>query len=226
MTSMPRVLMAVLAVALLSTDRALLGRQFNCHPNEFNCHPNEFNCHPNEGGRRPNIVFILIDDLGWADVGCFGSRYYETPNIDRLASQGMRFTDAYAACAVCSPTRASIMTGKYPARLHLTNWIPGEGDAPSHRLRIPEWRQFLPLEEITIAQALKSAGYVSASIGKWHLGGRPYYPEHHGFDLNVAGSYLGSPPSYFWPYQGRKQCRAGPEKGRPRRRVPHRPADR
>jgi len=153
------------------------------------------------GGRRPNIVFILVDDLGWADVGCFGSRYYETPNIDCLAAQGMRFTDAYAACAVCSPTRASILTGKYPARLHLTNWIPGEGDAPTHRLRVPEWRQFLPLEEVTIAQALKSAGYVSASIGKWHLGGRPYWPEHHGFDLNIAGSYLGSPPSYFWPYQ-------------------------
>jgi arylsulfatase A len=79
--------------------------------------------------KPPNIVFILIDDLGWADVGCFGSKYYQTPNIDRLAAQGMRFTDAYAACAVCSPTRASIMTGKYPARLHLTDWIPGEGDA-------------------------------------------------------------------------------------------------
>jgi arylsulfatase A-like enzyme len=159
--------------------------------------------------QRPNIVFILIDDLGWADVGCFGSKYYETPNIDRLAAQGMRFTDAYAACAVCSPTRASIMTGKYPARLHLTNWIPGEGNAPSNRLRIPEWRQFLPLEEITIAQALRSAGYVSAAIGKWHLGGPAYYPEHHGFDLNVGGCYLGSPPSYFWPYENRRQAIPG-----------------
>src|SRR5512140_1681145 len=86
----------------------------------------------------PNIVFILIDDLGWADVGCFGSKYYQTPNIDRLAGQGMRFTDAYAACAVCSPTRASIMTGQYPARLHLTDWIAGEGNAPNHLLNIPE----------------------------------------------------------------------------------------
>ena len=157
---------------------------------------------PAAPGRQPNIVFILVDDLGWADVGCFGSKYYETPHIDRLAAQGMRFTDAYAACAVCSPTRASIMTGKYPARLHLTDWIPGEGNAPSHLLRVPTWRQFLPLEEVTIARALKAAGYVTAAIGKWHLGGPPYYPEHHGFDLNIAGSYLGSPPSYFWPYGG------------------------
>ena len=184
MTSVRRTLIVGLAVALL------------CGGNEAGRATE-----PGTGaGRRPNIVFILIDDLGWADVGCFGSKYYETPNIDRLASQGMRFTDAYAACAVCSPTRASIMTGKYPARLHLTDWIPGEGNAPSHRLHIPEWRQFLPLEEITIARTLKSAGYVSAAIGKWHLGGPAYYPERHGFDLNVGGGSLGSPPSYFWPY--------------------------
>jgi arylsulfatase A len=151
--------------------------------------------------KRPNIVFFLIDDLGWADVGCFGSKYYQTPNIDRLAKQGMRFTQAYAACAVCSPTRASIMTGKYPARLHLTNWIPGEGDAPTNALRIPDWRMFLPLEEVTIAEALKPLGYASASIGKWHLGGPKFFPEHQGFDLNVGGADLGSPPSYFWPYK-------------------------
>jgi len=121
----------------------------------------------------PNIVIILVDDLGWTDVGCFGSKYYETPNIDRLAARGMRFTNGYAACAVCSPTRASIMTGKYPARLHITNWIPGEGDAPWHLLRVPNWQPFLPLEEITVASALKPAGYVSAAIGKWHLGNEP-----------------------------------------------------
>jgi arylsulfatase A len=158
--------------------------------------------------KRPNIVFILIDDLGWADVGCFGSKYYQTPNIDRLAGQGMRFTDAYAACAVCSPTRASIMTGKYPARLHLTDWIAGEGDSPTHALLVPKWQKFLPLEEVTIAEALKPAGYICASIGKWHLGGPKYFPEHQGFDVNVAGSNLGHPPSYFWPYEG------------PRNRVP------
>ena len=161
----------------------------------------------------PNIVFILIDDLGWADVGCFGSRYYETPNIDRLAGQGMRFTDAYAACSVCSPTRASIMTGKYPARLHLTDWIPGEGNSPAHRLLVPPWQQFLPLEETTIARALKPEGYVSASIGKWHLGGPAYYPEHHGFDVNVAGTHFGHPASYFWPYEGKSHTVAGLKEG-------------
>ena len=163
--------------------------------------------------QRPNIVFILIDDLGWADVGCFGSRYYETPNIDRLASQGMRFTNGYAACAVCSPTRASIMTGKYPARLHLTNWIPGEAASPADKMLVPAWRQFLPLEEVTIAAALRTAGYVSAAIGKWHLGGPAYFPEHHGFDLNVAGCDAGHPASYFWPYEGRQHTVPGLKSG-------------
>ena len=159
--------------------------------------------------KRPNIVFILADDLGWADVGCFGSKYYETPNIDRLATQGMRFTDAYAACAVCSPTRASIMTGKYPARLHLTDYIVGEGDAPDHALLVPKWRKFLPLEEVTIAEALKPAGYICVSIGKWHLGGPKYYPEHQGFDLNVGGGNVGHPASYFWPYEGKNSSVPG-----------------
>jgi len=163
--------------------------------------------------QRPNVVFFLIDDLGWADVGCFGSQYHQTPNIDRLAAEGMRFTDAYAACAVCSPTRASIMTGKYPARLHLTDWIPGEGDSPTDPLRIPDWRKFLSLEEVTVAEALKSAGYTCASIGKWHLGGPPYYPEHQGFDLNVAGGDIGHPASYFWPYEGRTHTVPGLKDG-------------
>ncbi len=162
---------------------------------------------------KPNIVFILVDDLGWADAGCFGSKFYETPNIDRLAAQGMRFTDAYAACPVCSPTRASIMTGKYPARLHLTDWIPGEGDSGTHRLLVPKWRQFLPLEEVTIAKALKFLGYATASIGKWHLGGPQYFPEHHGFDLNVAGCDIGQPASYFWPYAGKTHTVPGLKPG-------------
>ena len=163
--------------------------------------------------KRPNIVFFLIDDLGWADVGCFGSKCYQTPNIDRLATQGMRFTDAYAACAVCSPTRVSIMTGKYPARLHLTDWIPGSGDAPTNALRIPDWRKFMPLQEVTIAEALKPAGYVSASIGKWHLGGPQYFPEHQGFDVNIAGCDIGSPDSYFWPYEGNTRTVPGLKAG-------------
>jgi arylsulfatase A-like enzyme len=149
---------------------------------------------------RPNIVFILIDDMGWADGSCFGSKFYRTPNIDRLAFGGMRFTQAYAACAVCSPTRAAIMTGKYPARLHITDWIPGEPTPKDSRFRVPAWQQHLPLEEVTLAEALKMLGYVSASIGKWHLGGTEFSPEHQGFDLNVGGCDIGSPASYFWPY--------------------------
>ena len=150
-------------------------------------------------GRKPNFVFILIDDMGWTDLSCYGSTFYETPNIDRLASRGMKFTDAYAACPVCSPTRASIMTGKYPARLHLTDWITGHVN-PTAKLRVPDWKMFLDHREVTIAEALKPAGYVSASIGKWHLGSEEYYPEKQGFDVNIAGYSAGQPPTYFYPY--------------------------
>jgi arylsulfatase A len=141
-----------------------------------------------------NFVFILIDDMGWKDLGCYGSTFYETPNIDRLAGQGMRFTDAYAACPVCSPTRASILTGTYPARLHLTDYLTGRSDRPSQKLLRPKVRQYLSLEETTIAKELKERGYVSASIGKWHLGGEAYSPVKHGFDINVGGTITGSPP--------------------------------
>ncbi|MBM4020548.1 MAG: sulfatase [Planctomycetes bacterium] len=151
-------------------------------------------------GQRLNFVFFLIDDMGWMDLACQGSRFYETPSIDRLAAQGMRFTNAYAACPVCSPTRAAVMTGRYPARLHVTDWIAGHV-RPYAKLRIPDWTKFLPLEEITIAEALKAAGYASASIGKWHLGGEEYWPEKQGFDVNVAGTHMGSPPTYFSPYK-------------------------
>jgi arylsulfatase A-like enzyme len=154
--------------------------------------------------RRPNFVFILVDDMGWRDAGCFGSAFYETPNIDRLAAQGMRFTDAYAACPVCSPTRASIMTGKYPARLGITQWIGGSQEPTAYR-------EYLPLEEVTIAEALKEAGYATGFVGKWHLSTRDetrqrYYPDRQGFDLNVGGDWSGAPPTYFYPYEkgGRK----------------------
>jgi len=149
--------------------------------------------------KKPNFVFFLVDDLGWRDVGCYGTKFYETPNIDRLAREGMRFTDAYAACPVCSPTRASILTGKYPARLNLTDWIPGQREK-NPKLLVPKFNQELPLEEVTIAEALKAAGYACASIGKWHLGGEPYYPDKQGFDLNVGGTAKGQPPRYFSPY--------------------------
>ena len=143
---------------------------------------------------------VPLADMGWTDGGCFGSKYYRTPNLDRLAASGMRFTQAYAACAVCSPTRAAIMTGKSPARLHLTDWIPGEPAPKESRFRLPDWQQHLPLEETTVAEALKQRGYNTAHVGKWHLGGPEYYPQHQGFDLNVAEGDIGHPASYFWPY--------------------------
>ena len=155
--------------------------------------------------KMPNIVFLLIDDMGWADGGCFGSRFYQTPHIDALAASGMRFTRAYAACAVCSPTRAALMTGKYPARLHITDWIAGEGAPKNSRFKIPDWQQQLPLEETTLATALKNRGYTTAHLGKWHLGGGAYLPQHQGFDTNIAGGETGHPASYFWPYGGTNQ---------------------
>ena len=163
-----------------------------------------------QNSRLLNFVFILIDDMGWTDLGCYGSKSYDTPNIDRLARQGMRFTNAYAACPVCSPTRASILTGKYPARLHLTDWIPGRKQWPTAKLLTPQFRHELPLEEITLARALKSAGYASASIGKWHLGGDGYSPTEQGFDRNVGGTARGSPQSYFGPFD-LPGLRGGPE---------------
>ena len=148
----------------------------------------------------PNVIVILVDDLGWTDVGCYGSDLYETPNIDRLARDGVKFTDGYAACTVCSPTRAAAMTGKYPARLHVTDWIHGHVRSKA-KLAIPKWTHYLPLEEVTIAEALKEAGYATAHIGKWHLGGELRWPEKQGFDLNVGGYHRGQPPSYFSPYR-------------------------
>lgn len=155
--------------------------------------------------RKPNIVFILADDLGQRDLGCYGNPYFATPNIDRLAGEGARFTDAYAACPVCSPTRASILTGRYPVRYGVTDWIPGR---PSHEkgpLRTPRTRTELALEEVTIAERLKAAGYRSAAVGKWHLGGEGFSPLEQGFDINIGGTSSGSPPRsktpYFGPYK-------------------------
>lgn len=150
--------------------------------------------------RKPNVIFILIDDMGWRDTGCYGSTFYRTPSIDRLSRQGMKFTQAYAACPVCSPTRASIMTGKYPARLHLTDWIAGH-KFPYAKLKPAEFHLELPLDEITIAEALKPAGYATASIGKWHLGKEPFFPDKQGFDVNIGGTHQGSTPSHFDPYR-------------------------
>jgi len=116
----------------------------------------------------PNVIVILVDDMGQTDLSCYGSRFYETPHIDQLAKDGVRFANGYSACTVCSPTRAALLTGKYPARLHITDWIAGH-DRPKAKLKIPDWQKFLPFEEITLAEQFKAAGYATASIGKWHL---------------------------------------------------------
>ncbi|MEZ4700248.1 MAG: sulfatase [Rhodothermales bacterium] len=151
--------------------------------------------------RPPNVVFILIDDLGWMDLGVQGSSFYETPHIDRLARQGALFTQAYAASGVCSPTRASIQTGRYPARLHITDWIPGEGDVPGRTFMQVQDRDELPLGERTLAEAFRDAGYATAHIGKWHLGGKGHLPTDQGYDVNIAGNDRGQPPTYFYPYE-------------------------
>lgn len=144
--------------------------------------------------RPPNIVLLLADDLGWTGVNCVGSDLHETPHIDQLAAAGMMFTDAYSACTVCSPTRASLMTGKYPARLHLTDFIAGQ-NRPYEKLTIPDWTKFLQLDEVTIAEALRDAGYATAHIGKWHLSPpRPpaghsadeFQPTGHGFEVSIS----------------------------------------
>ncbi len=153
-------------------------------------------CRP--GRRPPNFVFFLIDDQGWVDTGVYGSDLYETPHIDALAASGMRFTDAYAASPVCSPTRASILTGQHPARLDITDWI---GGSQRGMLLPAEYQRQLPLESVTIAELLGQAGYVSAFIGKWHLGDDPYLPQQQGFALNVGGHGAGQPASYFYPYR-------------------------
>lgn len=145
-----------------------------------------------------------MDDMGWRDLSCMGSSFYETPNIDRIASEGMLFTDAYAACPVCSPTRASILSGKYPARVGLTDFIDNLGT--HHPLRgklvdAPYVKQ-LPLSEYTLASALRDGGYHTFHVGKWHLGMEPYWPEKHGFDVNIGGCQFGHPPNgYFCPWK-------------------------
>jgi len=158
----------------------------------------------------PNIVLIVVDDLGWTDLGCYGSTFHETPNIDRLASEGMMFNSAYAANPVCSPTRASIMTGKYPTRVGITDWIPGL-DPKNRKLLGPEDLHALPLEEVTIAEALKKHNYMTFFAGKWHLGSEGFYPEQQGFDINMGGHDKGSPPGgYYTPYNNPKLS-DGPE---------------
>ena len=146
----------------------------------------------------PNIVIILADDLAWADVGCYGSKFYETRSIDRLAAEGMRFTNGYAAHMSCSPSRAALLTGRYPARLKITAYIPGP--KLSGKYLPGKMKMELPFEEVTLAEVLKQSNYTTLFVGKWHLGDAPFLPEKQGFDINIAGNRSGAPGSYFWPY--------------------------
>ncbi len=149
--------------------------------------------------QKPNVVVILADDLGWADLSCYGSTFHETPNLDELAAEGMRFTQGYAAHSYCSPTRAAILTGRNPARLKITDYIPSNNKTGKY---LPaEINKELPLEEVTLAEILRDAGYATWHVGKWHLGhGEEFLPERQGFDINIAGNQSGMPASFFWPY--------------------------
>ena len=152
--------------------------------------------------RKPNVVFFLVDDLGWTDVGTFGSSFYDTPHIDQFATEGVKFTSAYAACHVCSPTRSSILTGKYPARNNMTDWIPGRRDFPFQKLLNVYSGQHLPYEETTLAETLRGHGYATAAVGKWHLGSAPSTPDKHGFDWHIPRNWSRGAPNrtFYAPY--------------------------
>jgi len=194
---------------------------------------------------KPNIVLMLVDDLGWMDLSCQGSDFYETPNIDQLAAKGIRFTNAYAACAVCSPSRASVQTGRYPHKTGVTDWIRSRfqgGQIPEDK-KNPCWKEqdqwvgagskgkkllcppnalWLESKETTLAEMLKPAGYTSCFVGKWHLGADAWYPEKQGFDYNFGGCDYGQPPNYFDPYnqpKGRHQSLRDGIPGLPGRKV-------
>jgi len=171
-------------------------------------------CRQPEPGKtidRPNVLFILADDLGAMDLSCTGSEFYETPNIDRIAGKGMIFTQGYAACRVCSPSRASIMTGKFPARHGITDWIGAKSgtawrETNRHNKLLPaEYVHKLPEEDITLAEAMKASGYKTFFAGKWHLGSEGSYPDDHGFDINKGGWEKGSPiGGYYSPWKNPK----------------------
>ena len=160
--------------------------------------------------KKPNVILFLIDDLGWSDLSLTGSKFHETPNVDRLAKEGAFFSDAYAASSVCSPTRASILTGKYPSRIKMT-YISGTSGpkGPGYQLNAPKIVGNINSKDITLAEALRSHKYKTVHIGKWHLQnhtdkGKTHYPEKHGFDINIAGFRMGQPGSYFFPYKSER----------------------
>ncbi len=151
--------------------------------------------------KKPNIVFFLVDDFGWSDLGCYGSEYYDTPNIDKLAKEGMVFTDAYMM-PTCSPSRVSLMTGKYPPRtgVYTVDWYAGT-PKKMQKVKGIKSKRFIAEDEVTIAEVLKEAGYTNGHFGKWHLGDQPETsPEGQGFDVNIGGCKSGSPKSFFSPY--------------------------
>ena len=159
---------------------------------------------PLQAADRPNFIFFLVDDMGWTDPSCFGSTFHETPHIDQLAQSGMKFTNGYAACPVCSPTRASIVTGRHPVRVDITDWIPGmtADRAYNPRFQQIEDRDNLALDEVTIAEVLKDNGYDTFFAGKWHLGSEGHLPTDQGFDQNFGGHHKGSPPGgYYAPFR-------------------------
>ena len=161
----------------------------------------------------PNLLFILADDLGWRDLSCYGSTFYETPNLDRLARLGVRFTDGYASCPVCSPTRASLLTGKTPATLGMTDWVDwsGQWHPLSGRVTDAPYEKGLPAGETTLARALRDGGYRAWHIGKWHVGGEGQLPQDVGFEENVGGCAWGMPQNgYFSPW-GIPGLEDGPE---------------
>ncbi len=157
-----------------------------------------------ESAGRPNILYILADDLGWRDLSCYGSSFYETPNLDRLAARGMKFTDAYAACPVCSPTRASILTGKYPAHVGVTDWINWGGTLHPCKGKLIDapYTDHIPDSEVTLPQLLRDGGYQTWHVGKWHCGGEGSLPHQRGFEKNIGGTAWGSPggKGYFSPW--------------------------
>lgn len=155
-------------------------------------------------GRKPlNVLMIVADDLGWSDLSCYGTDLHESPQLDELATRGVRFTNAYSSAAICSPTRAALMTGKSPARLRMTIWHEYAATPPQDRKMIPPVvRGNLPLEETTIADVLHEQGYLTAHVGKWHLGDAAHFPENQGFDINIGGTMWGAPTTFFYPYSG------------------------